>query len=296
MTDWQRLWRVELPLAAPLLMAGVRTAAVWVIGAATLSTPVGQISLGNYIFSGLQMQDWVSVLFGCIAAAALALIVDQLLGADRDRTGARAAVGASPRASPRSPSASPSRRCPLGRGAAASYVVGGKNFSEQFILAELMSARIADAGRRRSAAHGARLGHRVPRARERRHRCLRRLQRHDLGQCHAAHRRAARATRCSPRSARGSQTQHGIAMLGALGLRERLRARDAARSSRAARHRHDRRSRGACAELDDRRRLRVLRRGPNGQRCGSATGSSSRAAASSSRHSCIRPSSTARST
>jgi osmoprotectant transport system permease protein len=51
MTDWQRLKRVELPLAAPMLMAGVRTAAVWVIGAATLSTPVGQTSLGNYIFS-----------------------------------------------------------------------------------------------------------------------------------------------------------------------------------------------------------------------------------------------------
>src|SRR6187551_222332 len=80
MTDWQRLWRVELPLAAPLLMAGIRTAAVWVIGTATLSTPVGQTSLGNYIFSGLQVQNWVSVLFGCIAAAALAFIVDQLLG------------------------------------------------------------------------------------------------------------------------------------------------------------------------------------------------------------------------
>ena len=61
-------------------MAGVRTAAVWVIGAATLSTPVGQTSLGNYIFSGLQVENWVSVLFGCVAAALLALVVDQLLG------------------------------------------------------------------------------------------------------------------------------------------------------------------------------------------------------------------------
>ena len=40
MTDRQRLWRVELPLALPVIMAGVRTAAVWTIGAATLSTPV----------------------------------------------------------------------------------------------------------------------------------------------------------------------------------------------------------------------------------------------------------------
>jgi osmoprotectant transport system permease protein len=79
MTDRQRLVRIELPLAAPVLMAGVRTAAVWVIGAATLSTPVGQTSLGNYIFSGLQVENWVSVLFGC-SAAALALVTDQVLG------------------------------------------------------------------------------------------------------------------------------------------------------------------------------------------------------------------------
>ena len=71
MTDRQRLFQVELPLAAPVIMAGVRTAAVWTIGAATLSTPVGQTSLGDYIFSGLQTEDWVLVLFGCFAAALL---------------------------------------------------------------------------------------------------------------------------------------------------------------------------------------------------------------------------------
>ena len=80
MTTRQRLFRVELPLAAPVIMAGIRTAAVWTIGAATLSTSVGQTSLGNYIFSGLQTENWVFVLFGCAVAAALALVVDQLLG------------------------------------------------------------------------------------------------------------------------------------------------------------------------------------------------------------------------
>ncbi len=80
MTPGQRLWRVELPLAAPVIMAGVRTSAVWTIGAATLATPVGQTSLGNYIFSGLQTENWVAVLFGCIAAAVLALAADQFLG------------------------------------------------------------------------------------------------------------------------------------------------------------------------------------------------------------------------
>src|SRR5436305_3845030 len=80
MTPRQKLFQVELPLAAPVIMAGVRTAAVWTIGAATLSTPVGQTSLGNYIFAGLQTENWVYVLFGCAASAGLALIADQLLG------------------------------------------------------------------------------------------------------------------------------------------------------------------------------------------------------------------------
>ncbi len=61
-----------LVFALPVIMAGIRTASVWVIGAATLSTPIGQTSLGNYIFSGLQTQNCVSVLFGCAAAALLA--------------------------------------------------------------------------------------------------------------------------------------------------------------------------------------------------------------------------------
>jgi len=80
MTPLQSLLQVELPLALPTIMAGIRTAAVWVIGTATLSTPVGQTSLGNYIFSGLQTQNWIFVLFGCVAAAVLALVVDALLG------------------------------------------------------------------------------------------------------------------------------------------------------------------------------------------------------------------------
>src|ERR1700726_278656 len=79
MTQRQSLFMVELPLALPVMMAGIRTAAVWVIGTATLSTPIGQTSLGNYIFAGLQTQNWVFVLFGCASAALLALAVDQLL-------------------------------------------------------------------------------------------------------------------------------------------------------------------------------------------------------------------------
>jgi osmoprotectant transport system permease protein len=79
MTERQALRMVELPLALPVIMAGVRTASVWVIGTATLATPIGQTSLGNYIFTGLQTQNWIFVLVGCVAAAVLALAVDQLL-------------------------------------------------------------------------------------------------------------------------------------------------------------------------------------------------------------------------
>jgi osmoprotectant transport system permease protein len=145
MTEWQRLWRVELPLAMPLLMAGIRTAAVWVIGAATLSTPVGQVSLGNYIFSGLQVQDWVSVLFGCVAAAALALAADQLLGVIETgvarRSRRRIAVGAAVLAAGIAIAALPARVA-----STSVYVVGAKSFTEQFILAELISQRIGAAG------------------------------------------------------------------------------------------------------------------------------------------------------
>ena len=58
-------WNVELPLALPVILAGLRTATVWSVGMATLSTPVGAQSLGNYIFSGLQTRNFDAVLVGC---------------------------------------------------------------------------------------------------------------------------------------------------------------------------------------------------------------------------------------
>src|SRR6202453_3762679 len=97
MTGSQSLFMVELPLALPVMMAGIRTAAVCVIGTATLSTPIGQTSLGNYIFAGLQTQNWVFVLFGGLAAAVLAIAVDQLLAliesGIRRRSRLRASLG-----------------------------------------------------------------------------------------------------------------------------------------------------------------------------------------------------------
>ncbi len=81
MTARQQLLLVELPLAMPVIVAGIRTATVWVVGIATLSTPVGATSLGNYIFSGLQTRNYAAILLGCVAAAGLALLLDGLVRA-----------------------------------------------------------------------------------------------------------------------------------------------------------------------------------------------------------------------
>jgi osmoprotectant transport system permease protein len=146
MTRAQKLFRVEAPLAAPVIMAGVRTAAVWTIGAATLSTPVGQTSLGNYIFSGLQTENWVFVLFGCAASAALALVVDGLLGlverGVRLRQVAPVFFGLALLLGGVGAAAAPGLLAP----ARPTYVVGAKNFSEQYILAELIGGRLTAAG------------------------------------------------------------------------------------------------------------------------------------------------------
>jgi osmoprotectant transport system permease protein len=145
MTPGQRLWRVEAPLAAPVIMAGVRTAAVWTIGAATLSTPVGQTSLGNYIFSGLQTENWVFVLFGCAAAAILALAADQLLGLVQEgaarRDGRRMLLGLAGLAI-----GALAALAPFVQAGPRAYVVGAKNFSEQFTLAAVMGDELQKSG------------------------------------------------------------------------------------------------------------------------------------------------------
>ena len=141
MTPRQSLVMVELPLALPVMMAGIRTAAVWVIGTATLSTPIGQTSLGNYIFAGLQTQNWVYVLFGCIAAAALALLVDQLLALIesglRNRSRLRAALGAAGIVALVAATLVPT----LAR-SSSSYIVGAKTFAEQYVLSALVAQRL----------------------------------------------------------------------------------------------------------------------------------------------------------
>lgn len=145
MTPLQKLWLVEAPLASPTIMAGVRTAAVWTIGAATLSTTVGQPSLGDLIFAGLQTQNWSLVLAGCLVAAGLAISVDLLLGLIESGirwrkhrriwvAGIALAAGLAIALWP-----APQSDRPV-------VTIGAKRFSEQYILARLIGKRLEAAG------------------------------------------------------------------------------------------------------------------------------------------------------
>jgi osmoprotectant transport system permease protein len=146
MTRQQSLWMVEVPLALPVIMAGIRTAAVWVIGTATLSTPIGQTSLGNYIFTGLQTQNWVFVLFGCAAAAILALAVDQLLAVMESGVSARKRGRVISGAVGLLVIVSLAFVPGFSRSQKSAYVIGAKPFAEQYILGSLIGERIAAAG------------------------------------------------------------------------------------------------------------------------------------------------------
>lgn len=143
MTGRQRLWRVELPLALPVMVAGLRTAAVWVVGTATLATPVGAPSLGHFIFGGLQTRNYAAVSLGCAAAAGLAFALDRTIallerGVAAGRRGpvvaalaglaALAAVAGLPQAGARGAAGGP-----------APVVIGAKSFTEQYVLAEILA-------------------------------------------------------------------------------------------------------------------------------------------------------------
>jgi osmoprotectant transport system permease protein len=124
-----------------------------VIGTATLSTPIGQTSLGNYIFAGLQTQNWVFVLFGCLAAAVLALAVDQLLSLIetglRNRSRLRAALGGAGIAALVVATLVPSMARPP-----SSIVIGAKTFAEQYVLSALIAQRLRASGFSASSREG----------------------------------------------------------------------------------------------------------------------------------------------
>src|SRR5688572_677608 len=143
MTPMQRLVQVELPLALPAIIAGVRVAAVVGVGTVTIAAAIGAGGLGEYIYRGLSMVDATVILAGAIPVAALAMIVDGLLylagrwwsvrGRGRRKVAPVAAAfvvlaGVAVAAS--------------GWSREERIVVGSKNFTEQVILGELMAQAI----------------------------------------------------------------------------------------------------------------------------------------------------------
>jgi osmoprotectant transport system permease protein len=143
MTARQRLRLVELPLALPVILAGVRVAAVVSVGTATIAAAIGAGGLGTYVFRGLATVDTRLILAGAIPAALLALTADGLLGAvQKSSHPGRVAILVTVIAAlavalllvARSPAGPPP------------VVVGSKNFTEQVLLGEILGARLEALG------------------------------------------------------------------------------------------------------------------------------------------------------
>ncbi|MGH9686858.1 MAG: ABC transporter permease/substrate-binding protein, partial [Candidatus Acidiferrales bacterium] len=154
MTEGQILRRVEMPLAFPMMLAGIRVATVWTIGIATIAAAVGAGGLGEYIFRGLAMVDNDVILAGAIPAALLALIADVLLGLIERR--ARPETRKTPRQRISwSGAGAAAKLCVIlvalvaatfatgcGGTDANTIVVGSKNFPEQALLGEIVAQEI----------------------------------------------------------------------------------------------------------------------------------------------------------
>lgn len=78
MTEWQILTKVEMPLALPLIVGGIRSATLQVVATATIAAYVGLGGLGTYIFEGLAIQDYPEVLAGSFLVVAIALVLDAI--------------------------------------------------------------------------------------------------------------------------------------------------------------------------------------------------------------------------
>ena len=146
MTPWQLLREVQLPLALPSIVAGIRVAAVIGVGTATIAAAVGAGGLGEYIFRGLSMVDPTVILAGAVPSALLALSIDGALtfvertlqtGRRRSRTAPLIVTAVLVAAM----SAAAVTAYSLG-GKAGAIRVGSKNFTEQIILGEILAQTI----------------------------------------------------------------------------------------------------------------------------------------------------------
>jgi osmoprotectant transport system permease protein len=148
MTERQLLWLVQLPLALPSIISGVRVATVIGVGTTTIAAAIGAGGLGEYIFRGLSMVDSTTILAGAVPAAMLALAADGLLALVEQRVRTTRVTAA---AVVRTSLAVTLLLAILvgasyARGDADRVVVGSKNFTEQVILGELISQAIESEG------------------------------------------------------------------------------------------------------------------------------------------------------
>ncbi len=149
MTGWQRLRLVEIPLAMPVMLTGIRVAVVISVGVATVAAAVGAGGLGTYIFRGLRQNDNNLLLAGAIASAVLALLCDFAIGqvAKAYEIGARRSVGrkffsfgfAAALILFALSSLVPGLRSTASETGIEKIVVGSKDFTESVILAEILA-------------------------------------------------------------------------------------------------------------------------------------------------------------
>lgn len=156
MTSWQVMTKIELPLALNVIMAGIRTATVMIIGVATLASLVGAGGLGDLIFRGISTVNTELILAGTIPAALLALLFDYILERLEKAVTPRGVKGKGKGRSKLF------KRVELGvialliiglivgitmrtgSGGADAIVVGGKNYTEQDILVNLLASLIEE--------------------------------------------------------------------------------------------------------------------------------------------------------
>lgn len=148
MTPRQLLLMVQLPLALPSIVAGIRVATVIGVGTATIAAAIGAGGLGEYIFRGLAMVDTTTILAGAVPAAALALVADGLLAwVERLlETGRLSSSGVAAAALAVVALVALLAWPAYARDAGARVVVGSKNFTEQIVLGELVAQAIEAEG------------------------------------------------------------------------------------------------------------------------------------------------------
>jgi len=151
MSRWQELRLVRLPLALPVIVAGIRTAAVAGVGIATLSAFIGAGGLGQFINRGLALADTRLILLGAIPAALLALLVDFALGAANWALDPRRKTGRRSRTRTATRIAAIILPFLLFATGGFGYVrarpditIGSKNFTEQIILGHMMALLIEE--------------------------------------------------------------------------------------------------------------------------------------------------------